>query len=157
MARQYKFFTIPVKGGEAAEKEMNGFLSASRISHIHREFISNDENSFWCMAVEYDSRSDKTFGKSFGKRIDYREILSPGDFAIFTQLRDWRKETAQKENVKAYVIFTDAQIAKIAEKRPDSQARLLDIEGIGKSRATKYGADVLRIISSDTGAQANKK
>ncbi len=139
MARQYKFFTIPVKGGGEAEKELNGFLSTARAPHIHRELLPDGESSFWCMAVEYDSASNKAYTKSFGKRIDYREVLSPEDFAIFTQLRDWRKETAKRENVKAYVIFTDAQIGKISEKRPDTQAGLLDIEGIGKSRAEKYG------------------
>jgi len=156
MALQYKFFMVPAKGNQDVENEMNQFMNSCRVTHIQREWIANGENSFWSIVVEHESVAGqaKAYGKSYGKRIDYREILSPDDFALFANLRDWRKEKSEKENSKAYVICTDAQLAKIVEKRPSTNAGLLEIDGIGEGRVEKYGEDMLRIIA---GAQAGEQ
>ena len=87
MTIQYRFFTIPLKSAEEAETELNHFLRSQRILTVHREFVSQGENAFWTMAVEYLSDSTEKTKKITGKkRIDYREILSPEDFRLVPRL-----------------------------------------------------------------------
>ena len=52
MTIQYRFFTIPLKATQEVETELNRFLRSQRILTVHREFVSQGENSFWTMAVE---------------------------------------------------------------------------------------------------------
>ena len=50
---------------------------------------------------------------------------------------------AAKQQVPAYVVFTDATLTAIAEQRPADPAALVAIPGIGASKLDRYGAAVL--------------
>jgi len=151
MSLQYKFFIIPAATAEESESELNRFLRSVRVITIHREFISNGQNSSWAMAVEYLKDSSKESGAetaaSGKKKVDYKEILSPEDFAVYSKLREWRKLSATQENITMYVILTNEQMAKISEKRITAKAALSEIEGLGDARVKKYGDAVIKIMS----------
>lgn len=57
-------------------------------------------------------------------------MLCADDFTLFAKLREWRKDTALKEAIAVYTIFTNEQLAQIAGKRPKSKAALQEIQGI---------------------------
>jgi len=69
------------------------------------------------------------------------------DEELFERLRAWRVERAGEEKVPAYVVFTDLTLQAIAEVKPTDTRGLLRINGIGASKLTKYGDDVLAIIA----------
>jgi DNA helicase-2/ATP-dependent DNA helicase PcrA len=69
------------------------------------------------------------------------------DEELFERLRTWRVERAAQEKVPAYVVFTDLTLQAIAEVKPADPRALLRINGIGQSKLTKYGDDVLEIIA----------
>ena len=150
MTIQYRFFTIPLKSAEEVETELNHFLRSQRVLTVHREFVSQGENSFWTMAVEYLSGSTEKTQKTSGKkRVDYREVLSPEDFALFVKLRDWRKQAAEKEAVPVYTIFTNEQLAEMAKRKVKSKADMKEISGVGEARVKNYGDAVLGIMAGD--------
>jgi DNA helicase-2/ATP-dependent DNA helicase PcrA len=49
--------------------------------------------------------------------------------------------------VPAFVVFSDATLLAIAERRPADDAALLAIPGIGRSKLDRFGADVLAIVA----------
>lgn len=150
MPLQYKFFRIPVRDPSSWESELNRFLGSVRIANIQREFIDQGENSFWTLAVEYLTEdSGASAGQDSRKkpRVDYKNLLSPEDFTIFAKLREWRKVAATDEGAPVYTIFTNDQLAKIAEKRVRSPSELMAIDGVGDARAAKHGEAVFRIVS----------
>jgi len=67
------------------------------------------------------------------------------DEALFARLREWRLGIAQEQKVPAYVVFTDATLQAIAERRPGSEADLAAISGIGKTKLDRYGQAVLSL------------
>ncbi len=71
------------------------------------------------------------------------------DEALFERLREWRLRRAGEEQVPAFVVFTDATLQLIAERRPVSEGQLLAISGIGRSKLERYGADVLALLSDE--------
>ncbi|QTA82857.1 HRDC domain-containing protein [Desulfonema limicola] len=153
MALQYKFFTISMYNSSETEAELNKFLNSVKVINIQKEFVVQDKNFFWSFAIEYLSeglkKSDYQGAASARKRIDYKEVLSPEDFALFAKLRDWRKEAAAKENIPVYSILSNEQLAKIVEKRITSLSKLNEIDGIGDGRITKYGNAVISIVSAE--------
>ncbi len=72
------------------------------------------------------------------------------DEELFERLRAWRVERAGQEKVPAYVVFTDLTLQAIAEVRPADPQSLLRINGIGHSKLTKYGDDVLALVGGGT-------
>lgn len=85
------------------------------------------------------------------ERVDYKEVLSPDDFALFARLRDWRKAAAEKEGVPVYAVLTNGQLAAIATKRPGTAAQLREVEGVGEAKAGRYGEAVLRVVGAAAG------
>jgi DNA helicase II / ATP-dependent DNA helicase PcrA len=73
----------------------------------------------------------------------------PADYdeQLFDELRAWRTEQAQREQVPAYCVFTDATLTAIAERRPDDADALVKIPGIGRVKLDKYAEAVLRICA----------
>lgn len=47
------------------------------------------------------------------RRTDYREILSPSEFALFAKLRELRKWLAAQEGVPVYAVLTNEQMAAL--------------------------------------------
>ena len=141
------------------ENELNRFLGSVRVLTVHREFVNNGDNSFWGLAVEYldsDRKKGNSDTGSGRKRIDYREILPPEDFELFSRLREWRKEVAARESVPVYAIFTNDQLARISGARTTTKVALREIEGIGEAKASKYGEAVLEIVANITEDQKRK-
>jgi DNA helicase-2/ATP-dependent DNA helicase PcrA len=74
------------------------------------------------------------------------------DEALFAGLKQWRMETAQEQKVPAYVVFTDATLQAIAERRPESERELAGISGVGPSKLERYGRPVLALCRGETPA-----
>jgi DNA helicase-2/ATP-dependent DNA helicase PcrA len=69
------------------------------------------------------------------------------DEKVFQALRAWRSETATASKVPAYVVFTDATLAAIAERLPRDSAGLAGIAGVGPAKLERYGQQVLEVLS----------
>ena len=149
---QLKHFVLSVKNLRDSEAEMNGFLRSHRVLAVKKEFVPDGENSFWTYCVEYlDSAG--AFGSAAGGRppkVDYKEILKPEEFEVFSRLREWRRNVAEKEGVPVYTVLTNDQLAQIVEKKINSKASLREIDGVGDVRIEKYGNALLELlVSSD--------
>jgi DNA helicase II / ATP-dependent DNA helicase PcrA len=68
------------------------------------------------------------------------------DEALHDRLRDWRARVSRAAGVPAYVVFTDATLVALAERKPGRPEELIQIAGIGPRKLGLYGADVLALI-----------
>lgn len=72
------------------------------------------------------------------------------DEELFERLREWRVRTASAASVPAYVVFTDATLTALAERRPSDIPGLLAIAGIGPRKLELYGEAVLGLLRGDS-------
>ncbi|MEU8236864.1 ATP-dependent DNA helicase UvrD2 [Actinoplanes missouriensis] len=80
------------------------------------------------------------------------------DEDLYQRLQVWRASTAAELKVPAYVVFTDATLVAMAERRPADPAQLLAIAGIGPRKLGQYGEAVFALVagaSPDDLAQKN--
>ena len=61
-------------------------------------------------------------------------------------LREWRRETANGQNVPAYVVMHDTTLDEICRVLPGSIGGLLQITGIGERKAELYGRQILTAL-----------
>ena len=73
-------------------------------------------------------------------------VVAAGDVAMLEALKQWRRDRAKTDGVPAYVVFHDATLAAIAERRPRSHVALLQIPGVGPAKIDRYGDDVLALV-----------
>jgi len=82
-----RFFAVPVRDSSACEQELNRFLSGHKVVSIERHLIDQGVNSFWAICVDYLSHSpgEAAFNPNLSRsRVDYKTILTPEDFAVFS-------------------------------------------------------------------------
>ncbi|MCI5130663.1 MAG: hypothetical protein D3904_03885 [Candidatus Electrothrix sp. EH2] len=150
MSVQYKIFTVRPAFSSEDEEALNLFLRSHKILTVHREFVAAGINPAWHFAVEFFAgQTNEKSGSGDGrKRVDYREILDPESFALYARLREWRKQIAEQEAVPLYTIFTNKQLARIAEDRIQSSQGLRKVEGVGAARIDKYGAALVELVAT---------
>lgn len=146
---QLRFFMVPVAAPDEITAELNRFLAANRVLAIERQLISDGPNSAWTICVSYDEGGGSAGlrpGVNKRGKVDFKDVLSEPEFAVFARLRALRKDLADAEGVPAYAVFTNDQLAEMVQRRTVSAAALRDIQGIGEARVEKYGEPFLQIL-----------
>ncbi|PPA58952.1 ATP-dependent DNA helicase UvrD2 [Micromonospora chalcea] len=72
------------------------------------------------------------------------------DEELYERLRDWRQRVAGAQKVPAYVVFTDATLTALAERKPGRTEELVAIAGIGPRKVGLYGDTVLALVAGAT-------
>ncbi|MDF2758259.1 MAG: uvrD2 [Thermomicrobiales bacterium] len=80
-----------------------------------------------------------------------RHLGCPATFDAQTMamLREWRRQEAADQQLPAYCVFTDATLIAIAEARPRSIGELIKVQGLGPTKADRYGEHLLAIIEAE--------
>lgn len=71
---------------------------------------------------------------------------APADSGVSGRLRAWRKQRAADQGVPAFVILHDRTIEAIAEALPGSIGELLEVPGIGPTKAERFGDEILAAV-----------
>lgn len=65
---------------------------------------------------------------------------------LFNKLKLWRKDKANSQRIKPYIIFSDSTLMEIANKVPKTKEELLSIRGMGEKKYEKYGEEILGLM-----------
>ena len=71
------------------------------------------------------------------------------DPAVFERLRSWRLAAAQQEGQKAFYVFPNATLERIAAARPQTLEELEAVKGVGPKKLEQYGQAVLDITREE--------
>lgn len=75
------------------------------------------------------------------------------DSALYQEIKAYRLMKSKEEGVKAFVIFTNAQMEELISTMPESMESLKGISGFGEKRANQYGPDLLKILAESKNMQ----
>ena len=97
--------------------------------------------------VELQLREDRKLATAKKKR-GIAATLDAADQPLFDALRECRKQIADELDLPPYVIFHDATLRQMAEHRPQTEADLLSISGVGEAKLERYGSAFLEVIAA---------
>ena len=69
-----------------------------------------------------------------------------GSGALFERLRALRKRLADEHGLPPYVVFHDATLREMAERRPRSLSQFADLPGVGEAKLARYGERFIAAI-----------
>ena len=122
---------------------------------IHLGFLRQNIAQFGALILTEAARpilrSEQTLQLAITrKRLKDKRLLNYGlegkDNALFQKLRSVRKVLADRDDVPAFVIFSDKTLVEMAEQKPSNDSQMLSISGVGRTKLDKYGDDFLTAI-----------
>src|SRR5690625_2371330 len=106
--------------------------------------LKGQENVFGVL-----DRTDTVIGDEAIERTS-SDVENDYDRDLFEQLREKRKEMADRQGIAPYVIFPDTTLMEMSYYFPRDEDDLLAVYGIGSVKQKKYGKDFLKLINRYT-------
>ena len=120
---------------------MNSFLDSVEVKLTSTNFVTTGTVDFWSAVVFYDLK------KSESKPTEVIE-LNEKENAIFTALKLWRNDLAQKKGWSSFRICHNSHLISIAKVNPQSIEELRKVKSFGESRTINYGEDIIAVLNS---------
>lgn len=76
--------------------------------------------------------------------------------ALFKALKQTRQRLASYRHIPSYLVFSDATLADMCRKRPQTVEELLSVNGVGEVKTEQYGAAFLRTIEEYADATSSE-
>jgi ATP-dependent DNA helicase RecQ len=87
-------------------------------------------------------------------RTDFTQTI---DQRLWEALRARRLQLAKEQGVPPYVVFHDATLAAMVERRPQTLHELAQISGVGERKLAAYGEEFIAVISTHIAAGAEEQ
>lgn len=94
------------------------------------------------------------------KEISKAKVTSKkgtSDDQLFERLRTLRLQLAKQENVPAYIVFSDATLKDMVDKKPTVSTELMSVSGVGHQKMIKYGDKFAKCIKDFIEKNPKKK
>lgn len=122
----------------------DGEYPVVRLTPAANDILFNSKPVLFYKRIRQSDTRNKRNKKSIG--IENNEAATDG--SLFTILKELRTKIAQKENVPAYVVFSNASLVDMATKKPRNISEFLQISGVGEVKAKRYGQLFLSAIEN---------
>jgi ATP-dependent DNA helicase RecQ len=73
------------------------------------------------------------------RKAELIPLVQEFDETLFEKLRDLRRSIAQKAGIPSYIVFADAALRDMCQKKPVTKQEFLRISGVGEIKMEKYG------------------
>jgi ATP-dependent DNA helicase RecQ len=112
--------------------------------------VLRGEETLWLRreAAAVPGRRARAPGRPGGKPAS-GGFASAADQSLWTALRALRLQLAQAQGVPPYVVFHDATLAAMVERRPRTLAELAALPGVGERKLAAFGEQFLGVILGD--------
>lgn len=142
---QIAIFNIPLTDTGSQQAELNRFLASHKVLEVEQRFFQNEKGGYWSFCVRYlpDPVSGNGTSASGKPKTDYKQVLPETQFAVFSRLREIRKQLAGDDGVPAYAVFTDEELSNIARLPELTEKAMAAIPGIGEKKMARYGKVML--------------
>lgn len=142
---QIQIFNVPLTDAGESMADMNRFLAGHKVLEVEQRFFQNEKGGCWSFCVRY-LPTTANFQAASKEKVDYKQVLSEAEFAVFSKLREIRKQIATHEAIPAYAVFTDEELAGIAKLPIIEENKLKTIKGIGEKKVAKYGKQFVEMF-----------
>ena len=126
----------------------NSFIKNLIKSLINDGYVDLKEGTY--SMLKLNSRSIKVLK---GKERVLFKILDDDEPVLneelFEKLKKWRKIKSYRENIRPYIIFSDATLISICNKKPKSLEELMEIRGVGEKKIKSYGNEIIQLVNKE--------
>jgi ATP-dependent DNA helicase RecQ len=121
-----------------------------KVTKFGKRILFDGQKVMLSSYVEQKSKKEVSKSKARGKK-------GTTDDQLFERLRTLRLQIAKKEKVPAYIVFNDATLKDMVDKKPTISTELLSVSGVGHQKMITYGEQFASCIKDFLEANPKKK
>ncbi len=124
----------------------NGFIKDLIKSLLNEGYVDLKEGTY--SMLKLNARSMKVLkGQEtvLFKILDNDEPILNEE--LFGKLKQWRRMKSYKENIRPYIIFSDATLISICNRKPKNIQELMEIRGVGEKKIKAYGDEIIKLVN----------
>ncbi|PHR47610.1 MAG: DNA helicase RecQ [Fluviicola sp.] len=121
-----------------------------KVTSFGKRILFDGQKLMLSSYVEQSNKKDVSKSKRKSKR-------GTSDEQLFERLRNLRLQMAKKEKVPAYIVFSDATLKDMVEKKPILSTELTSVSGVGHQKMIKYGEEFAKCIKDFLDQNPKKK
>ncbi len=147
---QLRIFTLPFDEETEGfpDEIITEFCLNKKVLGMEAHFFLREGKPYWSVAVHYELVLPET---------DKLRELDDSQKLLFQRLKEWRKETAAKEGLPAYLLATNAQLIQMIRLQCRTLESFKNVKGFGKQRVQKYGKRINELVKGFYEAEAAKQ
>lgn len=123
------------------QNQMNEFLDSVEVKLTSTNFVNTVNVNFWSAVVFYESKKESK------STVDLSE-LTIEEKKIYSALRQWRNDLAEKLGWSAFRICHNSHLVSIAKAKPETLEELKRIKSFGEIRIANYGDDIISLLNA---------
>lgn len=124
---------------------MNGMTL--KVTTLGRKVLYGEQKALLAVYVEPDRTIESGGSRNKPKAQPIRPLATGSvDATLSDALYQLRKQIAQRESMPAYIIFSDASLEDMVEKKPITIEAFGEIKGVGQIKQAKYGRVFVSLI-----------
>lgn len=100
--------------------------------------------------AEYFLSKHKQNANDYTKKYQSVSVEDAESNPFYKALKEYRYKKSKEENIRAYYIFTNAQLEDIIHKKPTTMEKIREILPYADIKCAKYGEDILNIVREYT-------
>lgn len=104
--------------------------------------IQSGKTRFECKDIQTKTRTKRRTRSAVSSTP-----LSERDAGLLQDLKSLRTTLARELGKPAYIVFSDATLMDMAQKRPGNEAQMLDVSGVGATKFERFGEAFLGVIA----------
>ncbi len=81
------------------------------------------------------------------RKPDKKREIKDYDEGLYQRLKELRAIVAKRNRIPAYMVFTNAALEDMAEKKPSNEYEFLQVNGVGAAKLTMYGREFIDEIN----------
>ena len=114
---------------------------------LHKECIKDYTKKYEAYKLKTTKQFvGNTVNQTSKEKPDIQTELKMKKEDLFKELKEFRLNRSHTEDIRAYYIFSDKELAALIEKMPKSKGELQSVNGFGKAKIEKYGEDIIGIL-----------
>ena len=136
-----RIFTLPFDPVSEGfpDEVVTEFCKNKKVLSLEPQFFRQEERAFWSVSVRYEILS---------KHDAPTRELDEDQKLLYEKLREWRKETAQRDGVPVYLLGNNQQLIEIIRRKATTLEALKGVGGFGRSKIERYGGQVVAIVKT---------
>lgn len=154
VADLYRKTDIPTKNKQIKKQADNAKEALADALYMKTNMLKFAASERFSSETYLEAKANILLGNAINsKRQSEKPITKKANAAddnlhpvLLNRLIGWRTRKMQEEGLPAYCIFSQKAIVGISNTTPLTKEELMQIPGIGKAKAEKYGDDIIRAI-----------